>query len=290
MPEYQALIIGGGPAGVSAALYLSRADIRVALVENGGASLVRAPKIENYYGIALAGAELYAAGLAQARAAGVEIIRDEVLGASYLDAFSLALKNRGGELRAPVLILATGTKNLTLRLPGAEEFAGRGVSYCSLCDGFFFRRKKVAVLGNGPFALHEAEQLRPLAASVTILANGGDDAAAREAGFACIKTPLRSLAGSGKLEEIHFADGSSVEMDGLFIALGTADSTDLARQLGAGTSGRFIKADADGRTNIPGLFAAGDCAGGLKQVAKAVYEGARAGIAATEFLRAARNS
>ena len=88
-----------------------------------------------------------------------------------------------------------------------------------------------------------------------------------------------------RLEAVHFADGSELAVNGLFIALGTADSTDMARKLGAQLDGRFIKVDADGATNIPGLFAAGDCIGGLKQVAKAVHDGARAGLAAIKFLR-----
>ena len=87
------------------------------------------------------------------------------------------------------------------------------------------------------------------------------------------------------MEAVHFADGSELAVNGLFIALGTADSTDMARKLGAQLDGRFIKVDADGATNIPGLFAAGDCIGGLKQVAKAVHDGARAGLAAIKFLR-----
>ncbi len=103
------------------------------------------------------------------------------------------------------------------------------------------------------------------------------ESAARELGS--------GVTGTEHLETVCFADGSQLEVNGLFIALGTADSTDMARKLGAQLDGRFIKVDADGATNIPGLFAAGDCTGGLKQVAKAVHDGARAGLAAIKFLR-----
>ena len=282
---YQAVIIGGGPAGVSAALYLARANIKTAIVENGPGALARAHKIENFYGIAASGIKLYAEGLEQARSLGVDIIQDEVLAVEYYDSFVLTLKHAAEPLPAPALILATGTKNVTLNLPGLVELEGKGISYCAVCDGFFFRKKKLAVLGHGAFALHEAEYLRHIAAEVTVLTNGQDDSAAKAAGFATITTPITAVTGDQRLEAVHFADGSELAVNGLFIALGTADSTDMARKLGAQLDGRFIKVDADGATNIPGLFAAGDCIGGLKQVAKAVHDGARAGLAAIKFLR-----
>ena len=283
--KYQAVIIGGGPAGVSAALYLARANIKTAIVENGPGALARAHKIENFYGIAASGLKLYAEGLEQARSLGVDIIQDEVLAVEYYDSFVLTLKHQAEPLPAPALILATGTKNVTLNLPGLVELEGKGISYCAVCDGFFFRTKKLAVLGHGAFALHEAEYLRHIAAEVTVLTNGQDDSAAKAAGFATITTPVTAVTGSERLQAVRFADGSELEVSGLFIALGTADSTDMARKLGAQLDGRFIKVDADGATNIPGLFAAGDCIGGLKQVSKAVHDGARAGLATIKFLR-----
>lgn len=284
-PNYQVVIIGGGPAGVSAALYLARANIKTAIVENGPGALARAHKIDNFYGIAASGPKLYAEGLEQARALGVEIIQDEVLAVEYFDSFALTLKNQPEPLSAPVLLLATGTKNVTLNLPGLMELEGKGISYCAVCDGFFFRKKQVAVLGDGPFALHEAEYLQHLADKVTVLTHGKDDSLAKAAGFATITTPLKAINGAARLETIQFEDGSTLMVNGLFIALGTADSTDIARKLGAQLDGRFIKVDADGSTNIPGLFAAGDCIGGLKQVSKAVHDGARAGLAIIKHLR-----
>ena len=281
----QAVIIGGGPAGVSAALYLARAGIAAAIIENGPGALARAHKIDNYYGISASGSRIYANGLEQARSQGVQIINDEVIGVEYINSFTLSLKNTTEPCTTRVLILATGTKNVSLNLPGLVQLEGKGISYCAVCDGFFFRKKKVAVLGSGAFALHEAEYLRHLASSVTILTNGQDNAAARSAGFATITAQLTAVHGEQRLSAISFADGSTLEVDGLFIAMGTADSTDIARKLGAQINGRFIRIDSDGATNIPGLFAAGDCTGGLLQIAKAVHEGARAGLTALKFIR-----
>ena len=281
----QVIIIGGGPAGVSAALYLARAGVRTTIIENGPGALARAHKIDNYYGIAASGARLYAAGLEQAEALGVSIRQDEVLSVEYTDSFTLILKTTAEQLSAPALILATGTKNITLNLPGLVQLEGKGISYCAVCDGFFFRKKQVAVLGSGAYALHEADYLRHLAQSVTILTNGLSGEAAQSAGFDVKEAKLVQLNGDSRLTSISFDDGSTLEVDGLFIAMGTADSTDIARKLGAQTNGRFIKIDADGKTNIPGLFAAGDCTGGLLQVSKAVHEGAQAGLAALNFIR-----
>ncbi len=283
--QKQVIIIGGGPAGVSAALYLARAGIAVTIIENGPGALARAHKIDNYYGIATNGENLYATGLKQAKALGVTVMQDEVISVEYLDNFILSLKNTTEQISTPALILATGTKNVTLNLPELVKFEGKGVSYCAVCDGFFFRKKRVAVLGSGAYALHEAEYLRHLASSVTILTNGEKIDAAKAAGFETVEAKVSSVQGEEHLTNINFADGSTLETDGLFIALGTADSTDIARKLGAQTNGRFIKIDKDGATNIPGLFAAGDCTGGLLQVTKAVHEGARAGLAALNFIR-----
>lgn len=285
MPDYQVIIIGGGPAGVSAALYLARAAIKTLIIENGPGALSRAHKIDNYYGVAASGSELYTKSLEQAKALGITVINDEVLNVEYTDSFTVHLKNTAKILTAPVLLLATGTKNITLNLPELVEFEGKGVSYCAVCDGFFFRKKQVAVLGNSAYALHEAEYLKHLATSVTILTNGKDDSLAVAAGFTVRKEVIKAIVGENKLQSIHFAEGPALNIDGLFIAMGTADSTDIARKLGAQLDGRFIKIDTDCATNIPGLFAAGDCTGGLMQIAKAVHEGARAGLAALKFIR-----
>lgn len=285
MPDYQVIIIGGGPAGVSAALYLARAAIKTLIIENGPGALSRAHKIDNYYGVSASGSELYTKGLEQAKALGITVINDEVLNVEYTDSFTVHLKNTAKILTAPVLLLATGTKNITLNLPELVEFEGKGVSYCAVCDGFFFRKKQVAVLGNSAYALHEAEYLKHLATSVTILTNGKDDSLAVAAGFTVRKEVIKAIVGENKLQSIHFAEGPALNIDGLFIAMGTADSTDIARKLGAQLDGRFIKIDTDCATNIPGLFAAGDCTGGLMQIAKAVHEGARAGLAALKFIR-----
>lgn len=286
MSTYDALVLGGGPAGVSAALYLARASVSTAIVENGPGALAKARTITNYYGRSASGAELYRLGLKQARDAGVTLIQDEALSAEYLGYFSLALKNGPEPAECMALILAAGSPRLAPSVEGLAKFSGRGVSYCAVCDGFFFRGKSVAVLGCSAYAIHEALYLKCLAKSVTLLADGEKDLSPDASAFPVIRAPLKALEGDKALKRIVFADGSALDADGLFVALGSAGSADLARRLGARLNGPCIAVDASCATNVPGLFAAGDCTGGLLQIAKAVHEGAIAALAAVKYIRA----
>jgi len=279
------IVIGKGPAGISCALYTARAGIETTIIGNDIGSLAKAEKIENYYGFAepISGAELSANGIAQAKRLGVEIISEEVVGLGYDGAFSV--KTQNGEYRAESVVIATGSPRKTPRIKGIEEFEGRGVSYCAVCDGFFYRGKSVCVLGSGKYAISEARELLPIVGSVTILTNGEELAGEPPEGVEVIKRAVSELRGGERLESILFKDGSEIKTDGLFVAYGTAGSADLARKLGVFTEGNKIIVNEDMETNIPGLFAAGDCTGGMAQVAKAVYEGARAGMSAIKYLR-----
>lgn len=145
----------------------------------------------------------------------------------------------------------------------------------------------MAVLGNGPYALHEAKVLEPLAAKVTILTNGKEPAfGEQELGTIKVETrKIISAGGTSFLAYLELEDHTQFPLDGLFVALGTADSTDIARKLGLFIENNHIMIEADTSTALPGLFAAGDCTGGLLQIAKAVYEGALAGTKAVNYLK-----
>ena len=152
------IIIGAGPAGISAALYAARGNMDPLIINTGIGSLEKAEKIENYYGLEqpLSGRELFGRGLAQARALGVRILDAQVVGMGGFDTFEV--KTTAGDFEARSVILATGSRRASARIPGVKEFEGKGVSYCAVCDAFFYRGKEVAVLGNSDFALHEAEE------------------------------------------------------------------------------------------------------------------------------------
>lgn len=267
------------------------------VINNGIGALEKAEKIENYYGLEqpLSGKELYERGISQAEALGVRILDAEVLGISGFDTFTV--KTTAGDFDTVSVILATGGKRSAPKIPGLKEFEGRGVSYCAVCDAFFYRGKEVAVVGNGEFALHEAEELRNVTQDVTIYTDGKEPEFSREHPIAVNTMKIQAIEGDDKVsgllmqsdiaaQDAEAPENSFYPADGVFVALGTAGSTEIARQMGAEITDKGnIKTDEEMATTIPGLFAAGDCTGGLLQVSKAVYEGSMAAISAGKYVR-----
>lgn len=294
------VIIGAGPAGISAALYAARANMQPLVIKDGVGSLEKAEKIENYYGLShpMSGTELFETGLKQAKALGVRILDAQVLGVGGFDTFEV--KTTAGDFEAVSVILATGSRRAAPKIPGISEFEGRGVSYCAVCDAFFYRGKEVAVLGNGDFALHEAQELSGSASRVTICTDGKEPAFTGPVPFEVNTMKIQSVEGGEKVSHICLQpDVTSMEgqgfqtfqmpVDGVFVALGTAGSAEIARQMGAElTEKGNIQINEKMQTTIPGLFAAGDCTGGMLQVAKAVYQGAQAGMSAIWYVRKAK--
>lgn len=280
------LIIGSGPAGISAALYAARAGMDTLVISSGQSALFKAHMIENYYGGSISGDELYEKGIAQAKALGIEIKEDQVVGLVFDGDFIVT--GEKSQYKAKAVIIATGSSRKAPPLPGLSEFEGRGVSYCAVCDGFFHRGKNVAVLGSGTYALHEAMELSPIAESVTILTDGQAPEFSLPDSVTNIsvdKGKIKELTGEELLSSVVFEDDKTLDVSGVFVAIGTAGSSDLARKLGAVTEGTKIAVNGEMATNIPGLYAAGDCTPGMLQVAKAVYQGAEAATSAIKFVR-----
>jgi thioredoxin reductase (NADPH) len=279
------IIIGTGPAGISAALYTARAKIATTVIGKGAGALEKAGKIENYYGFPepVTGQKLLAGGIEQAKRMGAEIVADEVLGLGYTD--KLTVKTTAGEYRADCVILATGSSRQAPDIKGLLEYEGRGISYCAVCDAFFYKAKDVAVLGCCEYALSEAMELLPVVNSVTLVTNGELPIPRIPAEIKIITTGIEEFAGSQVVEKIVFNDGAAISVSGVFVAAGVAGSVELARKMGVETSGNTIVVDERMATNIPGLYAAGDCTGGMLQIAKAVYQGAAAGTEAVKYIR-----
>lgn len=275
---YDVIIIGSGPAGISAAIYLKRAKKNILVASNGKSALQKAHKIENYYGIeSISGEELHKVGIKQVERLGVPIEKDEVINISFDRHFIVTTVNR--EFEAKKVIIATGTNRMAPNIKGIKEFEGKGVSYCAICDAFFYRNKDVAVIGNGNYAIHEAKQLKPVAKSVTILTDGKEMVQNRDASdFDVEETPIREFRGGNRIEEVEFDNNNTKKIDGVFVAIGTASSTDLAKKIGAVVKNNNIVVNENMETTVKGLYACGDCTGGLLQVNKAVYEGAIAAL------------
>lgn len=283
------VIIGKGPAGISAALYTARAGLKTTIIGKDNGALAKAEKIENYYGFEnpITGNQLIADGIAQAKRIGSEVISDEVVGIGYDGNF--VVKSNNGQYKAKSIIIATGSNRSAPKINGLSEFEGKGVSYCAMCDAFFYKDKDVAVLGCCEYALHEAMELLPVAKSVTLVTNGVEPIDKFPSNIIINKKEIASLEGDQTLNTIRFSDGSSISTAGLFIAVGVAGSSDLAKKLGAETKGTKIIVDENMATNIPGLYAAGDCTGGMLQIAKAVYEGAKAGVEVIKYIRSLKD-
>lgn len=284
MPDL--VIVGSGPAGVSAALYAARAGVRTTVLTKGPGALDRAELIQNYYGFSepISGAELERRGIEGAKALGVNFVTTEAVGLTYTD--RLTVETLAGEFPADAVILATGASRAAPKIPGLVGLEGHGVSYCATCDAFFYRGKDVAVLGNGEYALHEVQALLPVVKSVTLLTNGSPLTAQFPPEVAVHPEKIDAILGEERVTGVQLNSGGIVELSGVFVALGVAGSTALARKLGAEVDGNRIVVDPRTmQTTLPGLYAAGDCTGGLLQVAKAVYEGALAGTEAAKALR-----
>jgi len=294
-------IIGAGPAGYSAAIYAVRAGLKTLVFEkgSGGGLAASSPNIENYAGFeSISGMDL-AEKMKQHASKYTEIhFNEEVKNISKKnEIFYVETSRKTYEVKA--ILLCTGTEYRKLNAPGEAELSGRGVSYCATCDGFFFKGKKVAVVGGGNSALIAAIYLKQIGCDEVYLIHRRDQLRAEKAyqdeavekGVKIIyHTHVESIAGLEKVEHLEIHDikenkNKKLPVDGVFISIGEAPQNDIAKNLGVKLDDKgFILIDKNCRTNIKGVYAAGDIVGGLRQVITACSEGAKAALASTEAL------
>lgn len=282
---YDVIIIGAGPAGISAALYVKRANKSVLVLYHGESQLEKAHKIDNYYGFpdGITGKQLFDDGIAQARALGVEVKDEEVLHLAMNGAMRYDVVTANGSYEARAVILATGNKKIKPNIKGIDAFEGKGISYCAICDGFFYRKKTVAVLGNGDYALSEAGDLDGIVEKLYILTDGQTPPDTDK--YEVITKRIAAVEGDARVRRVVFEDGSALAADGVFVAQGVAGGADFAKKLGVQLDGDSILVNDRMETNVPGVLACGNINGGLLQVCKAVYEGAAAGLHAVEYIK-----
>ena len=274
---YDVIIIGSGPAGVTAAIYAKRGGLNPLVIYNGFGALGKTEKIENYYGFkSITGEELYRNGLEQLKHLNIELVKDEVVQLNYTKKFEVTTVNNVFESK--YVVLATGVSRNVPNIRGIKEFEGKGVSYCAICDAFFYRNKNVAVLGSGNYAIHEAEILKPVAKSVTLLTNNEKLVENRDIDLNVNEKKIREVRGYDKVDEVVFDDDTKEKVNGIFVAIGTASTNDLARKIGARVENNNIVVNENLETNVPGLYACGDCTGGILQISKATYEGTKVGL------------
>jgi thioredoxin reductase (NADPH) len=279
---HDVIIIGAGPAGLTAGIYSLRAGKSVLCLDSGGGSLKRAHSVENYFGFAepLSGEELLSRGKSQFKRLGGELSFAEAT--AFTHGEPIEVVTSGGVFTSSSLVIAAGAPQQAPNITGLVRLEGKGVSFCAVCDAFFFRGKDVAVIGSGEFAKHEAEVLVKTSKSVKIFTNG-EQAAADFKNFEVNTDKIREITGESKVSGIITeSESESHKVEGVFVALGTASGADFARRAGITTVGTSIKVDEAMRTNLRGVYACGDCTGGLKQIAKAVHEGAVAALSAVK--------
>lgn len=285
--EYDVIIIGAGPAGISASLYTVRANKKTLVLYNDISSLEKTEKIDNYYGFnnGIKGEKLYKNGIEQAKNIGARVKEEEVIKIEMNEdnnEYKFIVKTSKNKYKAKIVILATGNKRNKPKIIGIDKFEGKGISYCAICDGFFYRNKEVAVIGDGNYAISETNDLINIAKDITICTNGKKAPDFRAENVKIETREIEKIEGEDTVEEIQLKDGSKLKVDGIFIAQGVAGSVEFAKKLGALVNNNKIIVDKDMKTSIDGLYACGDCTGGLLQISKAVYEGAIAGMEASK--------
>lgn len=283
---YDVIIIGSGPAGVTAAIYAKRGGLNPLVIYNGFGALGKTEKIENYYGFSkISGKELFNRGIEQLKNLNIDLVKDEVVQLNYNNNFEVITVNNS--FYSKYVVLATGTSRKAPVIKGIKEFEGKGISYCAVCDAFFYKNKNVAVLGNGNYAIHEAEVLKPVTKSVILLTNGERPVENRDISINVNEKKIREVRGSEKVNEIIFDDGTKEDVSGVFIAIGTASTSDLARKIGARIENNNIVVNENMETTVPNLYACGDCVGGILQISKAVYDGMKVGL---EIIKKVKNN
>ncbi len=267
------VIIGHGPAGISAAIYLKRSGIDpIVIGKDYGSFTYDEIHIENYYGFTepISGKDLVDQGIGQAKRLGIEIINDSVLDLKINidDTFEIVTLKQ--TLNAEVVLLATGKQRLTLNIPGFNKFRGKGISFCATCDGYFYRKKKLALIGCGPYMQQELKELENLTSDITIFTDG--KTLEQKASYPVVTDKITSFLGETKLTSIQ-TENNVYDTEGVFVAIGTPSSIDFAQKLGVIVDKNSLVVNESYQTNIDGLFAAGDVVGGKLQIAKAVYDG-----------------
>ena len=276
---FDVIIIGAGPAGISASIYTKRANLKTMIIYQNNSNLEKAELIENYYGFAkgITGIDLYNEGIKQAENLGVELKEEEVINIKMNENGFEVITDKN-EYKTKNIVLATGNKKNIPKIKGIQEFEGRGISYCAACDGFFYRNKDIVVIGNGKYAIAETNELINLANQIIILTDGEKAPEFRADNVKIDTRKIEEIQGEKRVEQIKLEDNTIIKTDGIFVAKGVAGSNEFAKKLGIITNKDKIVVNEKMETNIPGIYACGDCTGGILQISKAVYEGTKAGL------------
>lgn len=299
---YDIVIIGAGPAGLTAGIFAVRRSLNVLVLGDPVSmpTIEEATIVDDWPGMpGTTGPELMRKFLEHAKRLGVPLKNEKALEIRKEDG-SFAIKTDKGEYRTKTVIMATGAKHRKAMVPGEENFVGKGVSYCASCDGPLFRGRNVLVVGGGDTAATYALLLEQLGADTTLIHRRNELRAVetyrKELGKSSVKfvwnSVLKEIKGgkfvrSVVVQDLKTKETKEMPMDGVFIAIGTVPSSELGKKIGIKTDGNgFIKVDRKQMTNIPGIFAAGDCSNNCtKRIVTAAAEGSIAAEMAYEYIK-----
>lgn len=297
---YDIIIIGGGPAGLTAAVYARRAGKSALVLEKAsfGGQMTYSPKIENYPSHnSISGTELADKMMEQALSQGADIELEEAISVEKTDA-GFKVQTDFSEHEAKALVIATGAKHRLLGVPGEEQFVGKGISFCAVCDGAFYADKEVVVVGGGNSAIVEATLLAETCKKVTIVQNlpyltgekvTAEALVARDNVEVVYSAVVKEFKGADELEAVVLKAENGEEItltpDGVFVAIGLAPENSAFENLAELNEQGYIKSDENCLTKTEGVFVAGDCrTKSVRQIATAAADGAVAALKAVEYI------
>lgn len=299
--EYDVIIVGAGPSGMTAAIYAKRYGLNPVIVERSvyGGQLINTPEVENYTGIkSISGVELAMAMYEQVNGLGVEVLMDEITGTRLAEETKV-VTTKSRELTAPAVIIANGAKRRKLGCPGEERLSGKGVSYCATCDGAFYKGRETAIVGGGNTALEDALFLSNLCSKVHLVHRRDRFRGSQILVDAVVKRenieihydslPVEITGGDRvegiKLHNVKTGSSEDISVAGVFVAIGLEpDNSSFGGELALDKAG-YILAGEDCKTNLPGVFAAGDTrTKSLRQIVTAAADGAVAAFGASNLI------
>ena len=286
---YDVVIAGAGPAGMQAAIYTARANLKTLVIGYPkGSQLYKAHVVGNYYGTptTITGPQLIENAANALKEYGVELLEAEVVNISQKADKTFAVKTQElKEYKGKTVIIATGRAYKMANIKNEEPLTGKGIHYCVPCDGYFYRNKKIAIIGRQNFAAEEALSMLSYTKDVTMFSQGKEYeiapnllAGLKKNSIKMEKHKIVEFAGDKKLDYMLTDKGEKLKYDGVFIAIGTAGAAAFANTLGLEIKNNAIVVDFSGRTNIEGVYAAGDCTGAEPQLAISAGQGCAAAM------------